>query len=68
MGRMTLEKRRDARERTDKIALAYQQVVAELMLGNVSVHEIGRGNLYKRIAQKTGMSIKAIAYKMNHCV
>lgn len=68
MGRMTLEKRKDARERTDKIALAYQQVVAELMLGHVAVHEIGRGNLYRRIAEKTGMSIKAIAYKMNHCV
>ena len=68
MGRMTLEKRQDARERTGKIALAYQQVVEELKLGNATVYEIGRGTPYRRIAEKTGMSIKAIAYKMNHCV
>lgn len=68
MGRMTKEKRHDALTNTSKIIQAYHQVVAELSQGNVAVHEIGRGNLYKRIAQKTGMSIKAIAYKLNHCV
>lgn len=66
MGRFKKEKRQDALANTDKVMQAYRQVVAELKLGNVAVHEIGRGNLYRRIAEKTGMCIRAIAYKMNH--
>ena len=66
MGRFKKEKRQDALANTDKVMQAYRQVVSELQLGNVAVHEIGRGNLYRRIAEKTGMCIRAIAYKMNH--
>lgn len=68
MGRMTTEQRKDAMANAHKVAVAYQQVVEELKLGHVAVYEIGRSNLYRRIAEKTGLSTKAIAYKINHCV
>ena len=68
MGRMTKEKRHDALTNTSKIIQAYHQVVAELSQGKVAVHEISRSNLYKRIAEKTGLCTKSIAYKLNHCV
>lgn len=65
MGRKTTEARIDARRNTALVAKAMKQVAQEL--GNVAVHEIGRGNLYRRIAEKTGLSVRAIAYKLNHC-
>lgn len=67
MGRMNREKRQDALTNTSKVMQAYRQVAEELRRGNVAVHEISRGNLYKRIAEKTGLCTKIIAYKMNHC-
>lgn len=63
MGRKTKAERADARRNTTKVMEAYKQVVDEL--GDV-VHEIGRTNLYKRISRLTGLSLRAVAYKMNH--
>lgn len=63
MGRRTKTQRADARRNIEKVRLAYQQVAADL--GNVKIHEISRGNLYRRIAEKTGLSTKVIAYDLN---
>ena len=57
-------RRADARQNTERIRQAYCQVIAEL--GSVKVFEISRGNLYGRIAHKTGLSTRCISYTLIH--
>lgn len=64
MGRMTTQQRADAERNTASVAEALEQVKRDL--GNVSICEISRMSLYRRIADKTGISVKSVAYKLNH--
>jgi hypothetical protein len=64
MGRMTTQQRADAERNTASVAEALEQVKRDL--GNVSIYEISRMSLYRRIADKTGISVKSVAYKLNH--
>lgn len=66
MGRKSTNERKDAQRNIAAVVEALAQVKKEL--GSVSIHEISRTNLYRRIAEKTGLCIKAVAYKLNHCM